>query len=109
VVLALVAGIAGGVALVLGYFGVSGTLDPGKQLPYVISGGAGGLFLLGLGAALLFSADLAETRADARRTLDEMAALRESVDRLSESVAQISAGLDEAPRSRAKRATTRGR
>ena len=32
-VLALVAAIAGRVALLIGYFGVSGTLDPAKQLP----------------------------------------------------------------------------
>ena len=40
--------IAGAVALVVGYFGVSGTLEIGKQLPYVVSGGMAGLFLLGV-------------------------------------------------------------
>ena len=50
--------IAGAVALVVGYFGVSGTLEIGKQLPYVVSGGMAGLFLLGLGALLWVSADL---------------------------------------------------
>lgn len=64
--LALIA--AGAVAIVIGYFGVSGTLDPGKQLPYIISGGIGGVFLLGCGAALIFSGDLAE----ARRQLEQM-------------------------------------
>ena len=49
---------AGAVALVVGYFGVSGTLETGKQLPYVVSGGMGALFLLGLGALLWVSADL---------------------------------------------------
>ena len=49
---------AGAVALVVGYFGVSGTLEIGKQLPYVVSGGMAGLFLLGLGALLWVSADL---------------------------------------------------
>ena len=51
--------IAGGVvSLIVGYFGVSGTLDTGEQLPYVVSGGMVGLFLLGLGALLWLSADL---------------------------------------------------
>ncbi|MCA1844012.1 MAG: hypothetical protein LC792_12680 [Actinobacteria bacterium] len=50
--------VAGAVALIVGYFGVSGTLDTGKQLPYVVSGGMVGLFLLGLGAMLWISADL---------------------------------------------------
>ena len=50
--------IAGAVALIIGYFGVSGTLETGKQIPYVVSGGLAGLFLLGLGALLWVSADL---------------------------------------------------
>lgn len=50
--------IGGAVCLIAGYLGVSGTLDTGKQLPYVVSGGMGGLFLLGLGALLWLSADL---------------------------------------------------
>jgi hypothetical protein len=50
--------IGGAGALLAGYFGVSGTLETGKQLPYVVSGGMVGLFLLGLGALLWLSADL---------------------------------------------------
>ena len=87
--LALVAAVAGGVALLIGYFGVSGTLDPAKQLPYLISGGIGGLFLLGLAAALLFSADLGATRADIAR-------LQDTVEELSEQIADLQASLDEA-------------
>ena len=49
---------SGVVALVAGYVGVSGTLETGKQLPYVISGGMTALFLLGIGALLWLSADL---------------------------------------------------
>jgi len=55
---AWVAVAAGAVALILGYVGVSGTLETGKQMPYVVSGGFAGLFLLGLGAMLWLSADL---------------------------------------------------
>jgi len=50
--------LGGAVSLIVGYFGVSGTLDTGEQLPYVVSGGMVGLFLLGLGALLWLSADL---------------------------------------------------
>lgn len=50
--------IAGALALLIGYLGVSATLDTGEQLPYVVSGGMFGLFLLGLGALLWLSADL---------------------------------------------------
>jgi hypothetical protein len=43
--------VAGGLlVLTIGYFGVSGTLNTGEQIPYVVSGGMLGLFLLGLGA-----------------------------------------------------------
>ena len=50
--------IGGAVALLVGYLGVSGTLNTGEQLPYVVSGGLVGLFLLGFGALLWLSADL---------------------------------------------------
>lgn len=49
---------AGAVALIIGWVGVSGTGFPAAQLPYIISGGVGGLFLLGLGAMMWLSADL---------------------------------------------------
>jgi hypothetical protein len=51
--------IAGGaLALLLGWVGASAKAFPGDQIPYVISGGLFGLFLLGLGGILLLSADL---------------------------------------------------
>lgn len=62
VVAGVLCALAGAIAVLAGYWGVSGTLNPGKQLPYIISGGIGGVFLLGLGAALVFSSDLAATR-----------------------------------------------
>lgn len=48
----------GVVALILGWVGVSSTPYPAEQIPYVVTGGLGGLFLLGLGAVLWLSADL---------------------------------------------------
>lgn len=50
--------VSGGAALLVGWHGVSGTAYPAEQFPYVISGGIGGLFLLGLSSALWLSADL---------------------------------------------------
>jgi hypothetical protein len=50
--------LVGGLILVIGWFGASGTLDPGVQLPYIMSGGIGGVFFLGLGATLWLSGDL---------------------------------------------------
>ena len=96
--LALVAGVVGAVALLIGYFGVSGTLDPAKQLPYLVSGGVGGLFLLGVAAALLFSADLGATRAD-------IAELRRSVDDLREQITELQTSLEPRPEPRPRRRT----
>jgi hypothetical protein len=56
VAVALIA--AGALALVLGWIGVSGEAFPAKQLPYLISGGIAGVFVLGLGALCWLSADL---------------------------------------------------
>ena len=56
--LAVVCTIAGAVILIVGYAGISGTSDVASQMPYIISGGIGGVFLLGVGAALWISADL---------------------------------------------------
>jgi len=78
--LAVVCGVAGAVAVFLGYFGVSGTLDPAQQLPYLVSGGVGGLFLLGLAAILLFSTDFSSARHEVRELRDEIAELRELIE-----------------------------
>lgn len=48
----------GGVFLVAGYFGVSDSAYVAQSLSYMMSGGIGGLFLLGAGATLLITADL---------------------------------------------------
>lgn len=49
---------AGALALIIGWVGVSSTAYAAEQLPYIISGGLGGIFLLGVGATLWLSADL---------------------------------------------------
>jgi hypothetical protein len=60
--------VTGAIALALGYWGVSGTPYLVEQLPYVVSGGLTGLFLLGIGAMLWVSADLR----DEWRKLDDI-------------------------------------
>ena len=57
----LSAGILAGLGLLtllLGYVGVSGTVYPAEQLPYMISGGILGLFFLGSAGVLYLSADM---------------------------------------------------
>lgn len=48
----------GALAVVLAWVAVGQEPLTAQQLPYLVSGGIGGLFLLGLGATLLLSADL---------------------------------------------------
>jgi hypothetical protein len=48
----------GVLCLLAGWVGVSATAFPGEQMPYVVSGGLVGIFLLGLGGVLWLSADL---------------------------------------------------
>jgi hypothetical protein len=50
--------LVGAIVLLLGWLGVSDTVYPAEQIPYVLSGGVFGLFLCAVGAALLLSADL---------------------------------------------------
>ncbi|HET9773312.1 MAG TPA: hypothetical protein VFS16_20640 [Acidimicrobiia bacterium] len=65
---AVVAVAAGAVMLLLGWAGVEGKIYPGQQMPYVVSGGLGGLFVLGIGAVLWLSADMR----DEWRKLDDV-------------------------------------
>jgi hypothetical protein len=58
----------GALALLLGWLGIDDALYPGQQIPYVLSGGIGGLFALGAGAVLWLSADLR----DEWRKLDDL-------------------------------------
>lgn len=58
----------GAAALLVGWLGVSRTPYTVEQIPYIVSGGLGGIFLLGLGAMLWLSADLR----DEWRVLDEI-------------------------------------
>jgi hypothetical protein len=48
---------AGAIMLFAGWFALSDQTDPGDQIPYVMSGGIGGLFLLSIGITLWISAD----------------------------------------------------
>src|SRR4051812_13018032 len=56
--IALVVTVVGAIMLISGWVGVSGTNVLYEQAPYIVSGGIGGLFLLGVGGVLWISADL---------------------------------------------------
>lgn len=50
--------VVGVIAIVVGWVGVSGTGLAAEQIPYVISGGIGGIVLVALGCTAWVSADL---------------------------------------------------
>ena len=66
---------AGVLLLVLGWYGVSGESLTAKQLPYLVSGGLGGVALVVLAAALLMTQD-------ARRQLDRLDRVEQRVSTL---------------------------
>lgn len=64
--------LAGLIAILLGVIGVRDNAYVAAQMPYVISGGILGLFLLGLGATLWLSADLRDQWRALLEIRDEM-------------------------------------
>jgi hypothetical protein len=55
---AVIAAVAGALALFLGWLGASDNTNPAGQIPYVISGGLVGIFLAALASTLWLSADI---------------------------------------------------
>jgi len=75
--------VAGGLLTLLGWFGVSGEAIVAKQIPYVVSGGIGGVVLAVIGAYFLGTEEL---RKDGGR-----------LDRLEQMVNELHAALLERP------------
>jgi hypothetical protein len=71
--LAIIAAVGGLIVLLIGYLGVSDTEYVAKQMPYFISAGVFGIFLLSISAVAWLSADL-------RDEWRELHALRELVE-----------------------------
>jgi hypothetical protein len=72
--------IAGVLLIFLGWNGAASNDRVQAQLPYVVSGGIGGLALVVIGAALIVSQSLRNDRVELRGGLDD---LRQSIDKLS--------------------------
>ncbi len=58
--LAIALVVAGAVVLLVGWIGTASAVHAAQQLPFIISGGLGGVSLIGLGAAMWLSSDLAD-------------------------------------------------
>lgn len=73
----------GMIAVIIGWFGVSGTLEPGEQMPYISSGGFGGAALIAIGVTLIVSYEHVRDREALRQVLDELDVLRSRLDALA--------------------------
>jgi hypothetical protein len=76
--------VLGLLALLLGWIGVSGTPHVADQLPYIISGGLLGIFLLGASAVLWLSADLRDEWVEIHQTRLLLAARRSEWELLTQ-------------------------
>lgn len=73
--------ILGMLGIIIAWFGVSGTLDPGEQMPYISSGGFGGAALIAVGVTMLISFEHTRDRDALAQVLDELDELRHRLDR----------------------------
>ena len=78
---AVLAAAGGLVALVLGWLGASDNTNPAGQIPYVISGGLVGVFLIAVASTLWLSADLRDEWRKLDRLEQRMAAQEGAVSR----------------------------
>ena len=72
--------VLGMLGIIIAWFGVSGTLDPGEQMPYISSGGFGGAALIAVGVTLLISFEHTRDREALAQVLDELDDLRRQLD-----------------------------
>lgn len=75
----------GVVAVLIGWYGVSGTLDPAEQLPYISSGGFGGAALIAVGVTLLVAYEHTRDREALGMILDELDSLSSRIERIERS------------------------
>ncbi len=81
---------AGALLMLLGYFGVSREALPGKQIPYLVSGGIGGVFLAVLGAYFLGTQALREDSGRLDRLEQMVEELHQALLRRPDAPARVS-------------------
>jgi hypothetical protein len=65
--IAIACAVAGAVSLLIGWIGTSGTEHVAEQMPYIVSAGFTGIFLLGIAAVMWITADLRDEWRELRR------------------------------------------
>lgn len=101
----------GFIATLVAWYGVSGTLDPGEQMPYISSGGFGGAALIALGVTMLVAYEHSRDRDALRDVLDELDAVRSRLEAVDQDLQELvlrgaNVTADSAP-TRASRPTKR--
>lgn len=87
----------GFIATLVAWYGVSGTLDPGEQMPYISSGGFGGAALIAIGVTLLVAYEHFRDREALRDVLDELDAVRSRLEALDHYLQQAPPELTPTP------------
>ena len=65
--IAIACAVGGAVSLLIGWIGTSGTEHVAEQMPYIVSAGFTGIFLLGIAAVMWITADLRDEWRELRR------------------------------------------
>jgi len=74
--------IGGVVAVLVAWYGISGTVDPGEQMPYLASGGLGGAAAIAIGAVLVVAGEHVRDRAALGLVLQRLDELERRLDPL---------------------------
>ena len=69
----------GALAIMIAWYGVSGTLDPAEQMPYISSGGFGGAALIAVGVTLLSAFEHARDRAALESVLERLESMEDEL------------------------------
>jgi hypothetical protein len=80
---ALFAAVVAAIALLLGWLGVATTSFPAEQVPYVVSGGIGGVLLMALAATLWISADVRDEWRKLNELSSKLDGVQSSLERLT--------------------------
>jgi hypothetical protein len=86
--------VAGAIAITVGYLGIRNESDVALQLPYVLSGGISGVFLLGMGATVAFATWFVDLTRSQREVVNSMEELREDTAALADRLEELLAGAE---------------
>jgi hypothetical protein len=93
-VVAGVAVVAGAAAITIGYLGIRNESNVALQMPYVLSGGITGVFLLGLGATLAFATWFLDLTRSQREVVNSIEELRVDTAALADRLEELLAGAE---------------